>query len=156
MNAVTPSPQVSHCPNAYSAGQWDSRPENGTPRGTASGTVSLKALAAKVLRASKAGQHVGQARDSPPESVPRWLMAWDSPSRLFRVHKRTSTGHDYARVKRTPPSRPRHPAWTPWRGSRMTRTESWRGWPLNPPSRSGARPSGEGFKSAFEPRPGRG
>lgn len=70
MVASSPMSQVSHCPNLYSVGQWDSSAGNRPPHGTDSGTVSLKALATNVLRLSQTGQSVGQSRDKAPQKCP--------------------------------------------------------------------------------------
>lgn len=59
MSARAMGTTLSHCPIPYSVGQWDKTPNSGTNRGTGNEAVSLKALAAKVLRAVPHGTNGG-------------------------------------------------------------------------------------------------
>ena len=69
MNPPNSIPPLSHRPVSYGMGQWDKTPNGGTPRGTENGAVSLKALAANVLRSVPHGTNGGTSMGQSPKTV---------------------------------------------------------------------------------------
>jgi hypothetical protein len=100
MSATSSVPQVSHCPIPYSVGQWDKSQQSGTTGGTENRAVSLKALAANVLRTVPPGTNsgtdggtgqktVGQKADSSGSFVPRPKASnWLHPSHASQVKQK--------------------------------------------------------------------
>jgi len=105
MNMPSTIPTLSHCPIPYGVGQWDKPQNGGTARGTRNGEVSLKALAANVLRSVPRGTNGGTSDGTSPKTVGQDA----SISGGFVPGPKPANSPQLPPVKQTPAARPAVP-----------------------------------------------